>query len=69
MPDQREDTIFNYWGKADDKYPAEPKWHPLAYHCLDVAAVAASWWDASPTIQRTFLAALPTVASVCFSVR
>lgn len=57
MPEQRRDTIFNYWGKADDKYPAEPKWHPLAYHCLDVAAVAVSWWDASPTIQRTFLAA------------
>ena len=24
-------------GKA---YPGEPKWHPLVYHCLDVAAVA-----------------------------
>ncbi|OGS99824.1 MAG: CRISPR-associated helicase/endonuclease Cas3 [Gallionellales bacterium RBG_16_56_9] len=57
MPEQRGNLIFNYWGKADEKYPAEPKWHPLAYHCLDVAAVAASWWDASPTIQRTFLAA------------
>ncbi len=57
MPEQRGDTIFKYWGKADDKYPAEPKWHPLAYHCLDVSAVAASWWDANPTIQRTFLAA------------
>ncbi len=51
------DLIFKYWGKADDKYPAEPKWHPLAYHCLDVAAVGASWWDTSPTIQRVFLAA------------
>lgn len=49
--------LFRYWGKADDKYLAEPKWHPLVYHCLDVAAVVASWWDASPTIQRTFLAA------------
>jgi CRISPR-associated endonuclease/helicase Cas3 len=57
MTEQRGDTIFNYWGKADDKYLAEPKWHPLAYHCLDVAAVAASWWDASPAIRRTFLAA------------
>ena len=50
-------TLFNYWGKADDKYPGEPKWHPLAYHSLDVAAVAASWWDTSPAIRRTFLAA------------
>jgi len=57
MSEQHEATIFKYWGKADPAYPYEPKWHPLAYHCLDVAAVAASWWDASPTIQRTFLAA------------
>lgn len=57
MPAQQGDTIFKYWGKADDKYPAEPKWHPLAYHSLDVAAVAATWWDASPTIQRTILSA------------
>jgi CRISPR-associated endonuclease/helicase Cas3 len=57
MPAQLTDTVFNYWGKADDKYPAEPKWHPLAYHCLDVAAVAGSWWDASAVIRKTFLAA------------
>ncbi len=55
--EQTGNTIFFYWGKADPNYPCEQKWHPLAYHCLDVAAVAASWWDASPTIQRTFLAA------------
>ncbi|MFZ5569202.1 MAG: CRISPR-associated helicase Cas3' [Thermodesulfobacteriota bacterium] len=30
---------FNYWGKADPNYIGEPKWHPLVYHCLDVAAV------------------------------
>lgn len=51
-----ENQIFHYWGKADEKYPKEPKWHPLVYHCLDVAAVAAAWWDASPSIQRTFRA-------------
>ena len=39
-----EDNIFRYWGKADPNYPGEPKWHPLAYHSLDVAAVAATWW-------------------------
>lgn len=48
---------FRYWGKADPTYPAEPKWHPLVYHCLDVAAVAGAWWDASAGIQRSFLAA------------
>lgn len=30
--------LFRYWGKADPAYPGEPKWHPLVYHCLDVAA-------------------------------
>jgi CRISPR-associated endonuclease/helicase Cas3 len=34
-------TYFRYWGKADPKYEAEPKWHPLVYHCLDVAAVGS----------------------------
>ena len=47
---------FQYWGKADSKYTGATSWHPLVYHCLDVSAVAVSWWDASPTIQRTFLA-------------
>lgn len=50
-------SIFRYWGKADPSYPGEPKWHPLAYHCLDVAAVAAVWWDGSPVIRRLFLSA------------
>ena len=51
-------TISRYWGKADPAYPGEPKWHPLAYHCLDVAAVAAAWWDTSSVIRRIFIAAL-----------
>ncbi|MBI3371761.1 MAG: CRISPR-associated helicase/endonuclease Cas3 [Betaproteobacteria bacterium] len=50
-------SFLRYWGKADPNYPDEPKWHPLAYHCLDVAAVTAIWWDVSPVIRRTFLAA------------
>ena len=48
-------SYFRYWGKADPAYDGNPKWHPLAYHSLDVAAVAAAWWDASPTISRIFL--------------
>jgi len=35
-----EDYIYRYWGKADPKYPGEPKWHPAILHMLDVAAVA-----------------------------
>lgn len=38
MGGNRNDLIFRYWGKADPHYPSEPKWHPLVYHCLDVAA-------------------------------
>ncbi|MCH8040719.1 MAG: hypothetical protein IH977_10305 [Nitrospinae bacterium] len=40
--------FFHYWGKADEKYVGPTNWHPLGYHCLDVAAVAMSWWEASP---------------------
>ena len=31
-------AYFNYWGKADQNYDGKPTWHPLVYHCLDVAA-------------------------------
>ncbi len=34
----QQDLISRYWGKADPNYPGESKWHPLAYHSLDVAA-------------------------------
>lgn len=61
MSDKTETTnlplMFCYWGKADPNYEGGPKWHPLVYHCLDVAAVAGAWWDASPAIRRTFSAA------------
>ena len=31
---------FSFWGKAQPRDPAQgPKWHPLPFHCLDVAAV------------------------------
>ncbi len=35
-----DEHIANYWGKASGARPGEPAWHPLAYHNLDVAAVA-----------------------------
>ena len=34
------DAIFKYWGKARPNDSGGPAWHPLVYHCLDVAAVA-----------------------------
>jgi CRISPR-associated endonuclease/helicase Cas3 len=39
---------FRYWGKADPNYPGEPKWHPLVYHCLDVAGCAAMLLEYQP---------------------
>ncbi|MGK2915909.1 MAG: CRISPR-associated helicase/endonuclease Cas3 [Porticoccaceae bacterium] len=53
-----QNALFHYWGKADPAYAGERKWHPLVYHCLDVAAVAAVWWDACPALRRKFSAAL-----------
>jgi len=59
MTAETSDTILHYWGKADPNYPGTPKWHPLAYHMLDVAAVATAWWDACPALRGRFLAAFP----------
>lgn len=34
-------AYLQFWGKAQGALPDNPlTWHPLAYHCLDVAAVA-----------------------------
>lgn len=51
--------IARYWGKANPNYPGEQTWHPLAYHMLDVAAVASAWWAACPALRGRFLAAFP----------
>lgn len=56
-------NLFHYWGKADAKYVGATSWHPLVYHCLDVASVAAAWWDASQTVQRTFRASFNRLES------
>lgn len=45
---------YLYWGKADKE---SGRHHLLVYHCLDVAAVTAVWWDRSPAIRRSFCGA------------
>ena len=45
------DHVFRYWGKADPNYPGESKWHPLAYHCLDVAAVGVAYLQQSSLLK------------------
>jgi Cas3, HD domain len=41
-------SYLRFWGKAGGDQPSEPGWHPVAYHCLDVAAVADLLLFASP---------------------
>lgn len=48
------ESYFRYWGKAESD---GSNYHLLVYHCLDVAAVAAAWWESSPVIRRTFSSA------------
>ncbi|RLB91582.1 MAG: CRISPR-associated helicase/endonuclease Cas3 [Deltaproteobacteria bacterium] len=48
------DIIYRYWGKANTSDGNKLAYHLLPYHCLDVAAVASVWWDASPATRRGF---------------
>ncbi|MEQ1613697.1 MAG: CRISPR-associated helicase Cas3' [Hyphomicrobiaceae bacterium] len=41
-------VYLRFWGKAGGHREGEPSWHPLAYHSLDVAAVADALLDANP---------------------
>jgi len=53
---------YRYWGKADPGYPGEPKWHPLVYHCLDVAAAGRVFLEQHTALlkQLSDLSALDT---------
>src|SRR5262249_36404452 len=37
-----------FWGKAGGEQTGEPGWHPVAYHCLDVAAAADALLAVNP---------------------
>ena len=43
-----ETAYLNFWGKAGGVIGEEPSWHPVAYHSLDVAAVADALLAANP---------------------
>ena len=45
------DFTQHYWGKADPAYSGEQKWHPLAYHSLDVAAVGMKYLKQSSLLK------------------
>lgn len=55
MENQAIPEYFCYWGKARKEGVQGAPYHLLPYHCLDVAAVADAWWDASPALQRIFV--------------
>ncbi|MDE1483247.1 CRISPR-associated helicase/endonuclease Cas3 [Xenorhabdus bovienii] len=47
--------ICRYWGKARKPEGLDgDEYHLLPFHCLDVASVAAYWWDHSPGLRRLF---------------
>ncbi len=43
---------FSYWGKAEKDGAG---YHLLPYHCLDVAAVAAAWWEEDKALRNLFI--------------
>jgi len=49
-----QDALFHYWGKADPAHDGEQKWHPLVYHCLDVAAVRVEYLARAPALRQLF---------------
>ncbi|WP_232414314.1 CRISPR-associated endonuclease Cas3'' [Leptospira kirschneri] len=47
--------FLQLWGKADRDESQNLIWHPLAYHMLDVAAVAWVWLQEGPNLKDLFL--------------
>lgn len=47
-------SYYQYWGKAFPTDEQHPQYHLLPYHCLDVAAVARCWWEASQSLRQQF---------------
>lgn len=47
------EKIWSYWGKAQQGQSDAPH-HLFPYHCLDVAAVAALWWERSLSLRKVF---------------
>jgi CRISPR-associated endonuclease/helicase Cas3 len=48
------ESYFKYWGKAEKDGNG---YHLLPYHCLDVAAVAAVWWEEDKALRDLFVRA------------
>ena len=65
-------NVLSFWGKAQPLEPDRgPQWHPLPYHCLDVAAVGEALLTQRRGLRQSLpgLLGLPseeTVSVVCF---
>src|SRR5712671_8125926 len=53
-------SYLAFWRKAGGVRPGAPAWHPLAYHSLDVAAVADVLLRANPRRLAAFAGLLGT---------
>lgn len=51
-------SMFHYWGKTRQRDDGAWEWHPLVYHCLDVAAVGRAWLEVHPQALAWFSAQL-----------
>ncbi|PIJ49773.1 CRISPR-associated helicase/endonuclease Cas3 [Erwinia sp. OLTSP20] len=57
------DGLYRYWGKAaTGDNGAAIRCHLLVWHSLDVAAVAACWWDRAPALRQLLCAGNPPAA-------
>lgn len=52
MSDSLKSAMFRYWGKAGKNDAGEPVWHPLVYHCLDVAAVGEMFLRSNARVRQ-----------------
>lgn len=56
--------VWGYWGKARPTDKAAYQWHPLAWHCLDVAACVQELLRARPGLLRSLVRALGPDATI-----
>lgn len=62
-------TALQFWGKARSHFETGPRWHPLAWHSLDVAAVlerllACAFAEAAPAAMHRPLVVLAALHDV-----
>ena len=48
----RTEGLYEFWGKARPPTDDGPQWHPLVFHCVDVAAVGYTLLREHPLLRR-----------------